>query len=53
VGRIYNMLRDELTQLTLHSKTVTGFRYPRACRIINYQFENRSWEGFLQTFFKN
>jgi hypothetical protein len=36
------MLRDELTQLTSHSKTVTGFRYPRACRIRKYQFENRS-----------
>jgi hypothetical protein len=49
------MLRDELTQLTSHSKTVTGFRYPRACRIRKYQFENRSyaWEGFLPTFFKN
>jgi hypothetical protein len=27
------MLRDEFTQLTSHSITVTGFRYPRACRI--------------------
>jgi hypothetical protein len=33
------MLRDELTQLTSHSKTVTGFRHPRACRIRKYQFE--------------
>jgi hypothetical protein len=38
---IYIMLRDELTQLTSHSKTVTGFRCPRACRIRKYQFENR------------
>jgi hypothetical protein len=49
---IHIMLRDELTQLTLHSKTVTGFRYPRACRIIKYQFENRSWEVPRPTFFK-
>jgi hypothetical protein len=27
---VHIMLRDELTQLTSHSKTVTGFRYPRA-----------------------
>jgi hypothetical protein len=47
------MLRDELTQLTSHSKTVTGFRYPRACRIRKYQFENRSWEVPPPTFFKN
>jgi hypothetical protein len=39
--------------LTSHSKTVTGFRYPRACRIRKYQFENRSWELPLPTFFKN
>jgi hypothetical protein len=37
----------------VNKKTVTGFRYPRACRIRKYQFENRSWEGFLPTFFKN
>jgi hypothetical protein len=29
-----------------NKKTVTGFRYPRACRFRKYQFENRS------TFFK-
>jgi hypothetical protein len=33
--------------------TVTGFRCPRACRIIKYQFENRSWELRLPTLFKN
>jgi hypothetical protein len=38
---IHIMLRDLLTQLTSHSKTVTGFRCPRACRIRKYQFENR------------
>jgi hypothetical protein len=26
---------------------------PRACGFRKYQFENRSWEGFLATFFKN
>jgi hypothetical protein len=25
-----------------YKKTVTGFRYPRACRFRKYQFENRS-----------
>jgi hypothetical protein len=38
---LHIMLRDLLTQLTSHSKTVTGFRCPRACRIRKYQFENR------------
>jgi hypothetical protein len=37
----------------VNKKTVTGFRYPRACRIRKYQFENRSWEGILPTFSKN
>jgi hypothetical protein len=35
-----------------YKKTVTGFRYPRACRYRKYQFENRSWELPLPTFFK-
>jgi hypothetical protein len=35
-----------------YKKTVTGFRYPRACRFRKYQFENRSWELPLPTFFK-
>jgi hypothetical protein len=35
-----------------YKKTVTGFRYPRACRFRKYQFENRSWEFPLPTFFK-
>jgi hypothetical protein len=35
-----------------YNKTVTGFRYPRACRFRKYQFENRSWELPLPTFFK-
>jgi hypothetical protein len=47
------MLRDELTQMTSQKKSVTDFRYPRACRIRKYQFENRSWELPLPTFFKN
>jgi hypothetical protein len=47
------MLRDELTQMTLQKKSITDFRYPRACRIRKYQFENRSWELPLPTFFKN
>jgi hypothetical protein len=36
----------------MNKKTVTGFRYPRACRFRKYQFENRSWELPLPTFFK-
>jgi hypothetical protein len=36
----------------MNKKTVTGFRYPRACRFRKYQFENRSWELPLSTFFK-
>jgi hypothetical protein len=35
-----------------YKKTVTGFRYHRACRFRKYQFENRSWELPLPTFFK-
>jgi hypothetical protein len=31
---------------------VTIFGYPRACRFRKYQFENRSWELPLPTFFK-
>jgi hypothetical protein len=27
----------------MYKKTVTGCRYPRACRFRKYQFENRSW----------
>jgi hypothetical protein len=46
------MLRDLLTQKSVNKKTVTGFRYPRACRFRKYQFENRSWEILLPTFFK-
>jgi hypothetical protein len=38
---------------TQYKKTVTGFKYPRACRFRNYQIENRSWELRLPTFFKN
>jgi hypothetical protein len=29
----------------MNKKTVTGFRYPRACRIRKYQIENRSDHG--------
>jgi hypothetical protein len=35
-----------------YKKTVTGYRYPRACRFRIYQFENRLWELPLPTFFK-
>jgi hypothetical protein len=28
-----------------YKKTVTGFRYPRACRFRKYQLENRSDHG--------
>jgi hypothetical protein len=35
-----------------YSKTVTGFRYPRACRIRKLKIENRLWELSLPTFFK-
>jgi hypothetical protein len=37
----------------LNKKTVTDLVCPRACGFRKYQFENRSWEGFLPTFFKN
>jgi hypothetical protein len=47
---LHIMMRDLLTQD--EQKTVTGFRYPRACRFRKYQFENRSWELPLPTFFK-
>jgi hypothetical protein len=46
------MLRDELTQMTSQKISVTDFRYPRACRIRKYQFENRQWELPLPTFLK-
>jgi hypothetical protein len=35
-----------------YKKTVTVLRYPRACRFRKYQFENKSWELPLPTFFK-
>jgi hypothetical protein len=38
---LYIMLRDLLTQKSVNKKTVTGFRYPRSCRLRKYQFENR------------
>jgi hypothetical protein len=46
------MLRDLLTQKSVDQKTVTDFRYPRACRFRKYQIENRLWELPLPTFFK-
>jgi hypothetical protein len=46
------MLRDFLTQKSMHLKTVTDFRYPRACRFRKYQIENRLWELPLPTFLK-
>jgi hypothetical protein len=47
------MLRDLLTQIAWNKKTITDLVCPRACGFRKYQFENRSWEGFLLTFFKN
>jgi hypothetical protein len=38
------MLRDLVTQKCVYKKTVTDFRYPRACRLRKYQIENRSPE---------
>jgi hypothetical protein len=38
------MLRDLLTQKSVDQKTVTDFRYPRACRFRKYQIENRLWK---------
>jgi hypothetical protein len=42
-------LRDLLTQKCVHKKTVTDFRYPRACRFRKHQFKNRSPELALPT----
>jgi hypothetical protein len=36
------MLRDLVTQKSVDQKTVTDFRYPRACRFRKYQIENLS-----------
>jgi hypothetical protein len=36
----------------MYKKTVTGFRYPRACRIRKYQIENTLPSLPLPTFFK-
>jgi hypothetical protein len=36
----------------VNQQMVTIFGYPRACRFRKYQFENRSWELPLPTFFK-
>jgi hypothetical protein len=44
------MLRDLLTQIAWNKKPVTDLVCPRACGFRKYQFENRSWEGFLPTF---
>jgi hypothetical protein len=33
----------------MNQKTVTDFRYPRACRFRKYQIENRLWEYFSQS----
>jgi hypothetical protein len=46
------MLRDFLTQKSMDLKTVTDFRYPRACRFRKDQIENRLWELPLPTFLK-
>jgi hypothetical protein len=37
-------LRDLLTQKFMDKKTVTDFKYPRACRFRKYQIENKSLE---------
>jgi hypothetical protein len=34
------MLRDLVIKKCVYIKTVTDFRYPRACRFRKYQFEN-------------
>jgi hypothetical protein len=52
VYRRHIMLRDLLTQKSVNQQMVTIFGYPRACRFRKYQFENRSWELPLPTFFK-
>jgi hypothetical protein len=49
---LHIMLRDLLTQKSVNQRMVTIFGYPRACRFRKYQFENRSWELPLPTFFK-
>jgi hypothetical protein len=36
-----------------HKKTVTGFRYPRACRFRKYQFENKVTGAPPTNFFQN
>jgi hypothetical protein len=46
---IYKKVKHLMMSIYVHAegqrykKTVTGFRYPRACRFRKYQFENRSW----------
>jgi hypothetical protein len=54
--RFFEILRKRhpllLTQILTYKKTVTGFRYPRACRIRIYQIENKLWKLPLPTFFK-
>jgi hypothetical protein len=38
---VTNWTAEGLVDPLMYKKTVTGFRYPRACRIRKYQIENR------------
>jgi hypothetical protein len=49
---VHIMPRDLLTQKSVDQKTVTDFRYPRACRFRKHQIKNRLWELPLPLFSK-